>query len=121
MCPTCEKDLYVMDDIPARSDSPVPFVIGALLILAGVLNIVNGLIVGSVSAIPAFEFCGILEIFAGIVTIPGGFAAMSKKHFVPVFVVSIITLFSLGPCFICSILGFVAVLGLLVVHKDFDG
>lgn len=55
-----------------------------------------------------------------MVTIPGGFAAIGKKHFIPVFVVSIITLFSVGPCFICSILGLVAVIGLLVARNEFE-
>ena len=107
--------------IVAREDSPVPTAVGVLLIIAGVLNIINGLLIGStLSVLPAFGFCGILEIVGGVVTIPGGFAAMGKKHFAPVFLVSIITLFSVGPCFICSIIGLIAVIGLLVARNEFS-
>lgn len=121
MCPTCGKDLHTTELIVAREDSPVPAVIGVLLIVAGVLNIVNGLLMGSASSIlPAFGFCGVLEVVAGVVTIPGGFAAIGKKHFVPVFIVSIITLFSVGPCFISSIFGLIAVIGLLVARNEFE-
>ena len=120
MCPTCGRDLQTTEYVVAREDSPVPTVIGVLLILAGILNIVNGLLLGStISVLPAFGFCGILEIVAGVVTIPGGFAAMAKNHFVPVFIVSIITMFSVGPCFICSIFGLIAVIGLLVARNEF--
>ncbi|HIH01850.1 TPA: hypothetical protein HA259_07260 [Thermoplasmata archaeon] len=121
MCPTCGRDLQTTELIIAREDSPVPTVIGVLLIIAGVLNIVNGLLIGSAASIlPAYGFCGVLEVLAGVVTIPGGFAAIGKKHFIPVFVVSIITLFSVGPCFISSIFGLIAVVGLLVARNEFE-
>ena len=121
LCPTCGRDLETSGLTVAREDSSMPAAIGVLLIIAGVLNIVSGLLVGStLSVVPTAGLCGVVSVLGGVVTIPGGFAAMQKKHFGPVFIVSVITLFSVGPCFICSIFGLVAVIGLMVVRNEFE-
>ena len=124
MCPNCGHDFYRLqtDSGELKDKSSMPVVVGVLLMIASILNIGNGLIVGSVGGayVPAYGFCGMVEVLIGIVTIPGAIAAMNRQHFVPVGIVSVLTLFSVGPCFICSILGLIAIIGLFASHDEFD-
>ena len=124
LCPNCGHDFYRLqtDSGELKDKSSMPVVVGVLLMIASILNIGNGLIVGSVGGayVPAYGFCGMVEVLIGIVTIPGAIAAMNRQHFVPVGIVSVLTLFSVGPCFICSILGLIAIIGLFASHDEFD-
>ena len=121
LCPHCSCNLDGTTEELPRGDSSFPLAIGVILLIASILNIMNGIIVGSVaSVVPAYGFCGIIEVLIGLVTFPGAIAAMTGKHYMPVFVVSLLTLFSVGPCFICSLLGLVAVIGLAAARKDFE-
>ena len=122
MCPNCGFNFYElpMDSGKLKEQSSLPMIAGVLLLIASILNIGNGLLVGSVGAfIPAYGFCGAVEVIIGVVTIPGAIAAINRTHFAPVVLVAVLTLLSVGPCFISSILGLIALIGLLASHSEF--
>lgn len=121
VCPHCSYELVETEGRSTRNDSSIPIVVGILLLIASVLNIVSGLVIGSVvSIMPTYGFCGAIMVLIGIVIFPGALAAMKRKHFGPVLVVSVLALISVGPCFICSLLGLIALVGLAAAHKEFD-
>lgn len=118
-CPHCERRLPDDHDI-TKKRSPIPLVAGTTLFLAGILCIINGIFIGSWGGvIEEFAYCGFIEILMGLVSISGWIFCMQRAHLVYVIIASIVTIFSVGPFFISSLLGAFALILIAVSAKEF--
>lgn len=118
-CPHCERNVPEDYDPTVRS-SGITFAAGTVLFAAGILCIINGVFLGSWGeTIVEFVYCGFIEILMGVIAITGWIFCMQRTHFVYVIVVAVVTIFSVGPLFLSSILGFIALVLVAVSAKEF--
>ncbi|MCJ7490011.1 MAG: zinc ribbon domain-containing protein [Thermoplasmata archaeon] len=118
-CPHCERKVPEDYD-PTKRSSSMPMATGTILFLAGILCIFNGVFLGSWGGIAVeFAYCGFVEIMMGIIAITGWVFCMQRTHLVYVIAVAVITIFSVGPFFLSSLLGFIALVLIAVSAKEF--
>ncbi len=118
-CPHCERKVPEDYD-PTRRSSNIPMTAGTVLFVAGILCILNGVFLGSWGDIAVeFEYCGFIEILMGIIAITGWVFCMQRTHLVYVIAVAVITIFSVGPFFLSSLLGLIALVLVAVSAKEF--
>ncbi len=117
-CPHCSSMLPEYD--VTRRGSPLPFIAGTCLFLAGILCLLNGVWLGSFGwFIEEFAYCGFIEIVLGVISITGWIFCMRRTYLPYVIVVSILTVFSVGPLFFSSLLGLFALILIAVSAKEF--
>lgn len=117
-CPRCESHAFVYDKAASRSSLPIGA--GIALAIAGFLNILNGLVLGMISEyLEGFEYCGALEVLFGVVALMGWVFCMQRAHPVFVMIAALITVFSVGPYFVSTVLGVIAFVLVAVSWKDF--
>ncbi|MDH3365464.1 MAG: zinc ribbon domain-containing protein [Thermoplasmata archaeon] len=119
LCPHCTR-MLPEDHYITRRSSPLPFIAGTSLFLAGILCLINGMLIGSYGWLfEEFAYCGFIEIVLGIISITGWIFCMRRSHLVYVIIVSILMVFSIGPLFISSLLGLFALILIAVSAKEF--
>ena len=125
-CPNCHSSLSSAQEADYLSDTKSagsgPVAAGVLLLVSGVLAILNGLLIMYVSSsIQTYGFnmgcCGGIEFLFGILVIGAGVLSLGRKSWGLVLAGSIIALISVGPVFLSSILGLVALI-LVAVNKE---
>jgi hypothetical protein len=118
-CPHCERKVPE-DHNPTVRSSGIPIAAGTLLVVAGILCIINGIFIGSLGGMMVeFAYCGFIEILLGIVAMTGWLFCMQRTHLVYVMAVSVVTMFSVGPFFLSSLLGLIALVLIAVSAKEF--
>lgn len=120
---------------PARPNTALPLVGGILLIVAGVIGIIEALVVMTSTTfltglIPVAGFdtyitgillvLGIIGLIISLFVLLGGYFATTRTHFGMAIVGSVLGLFVLSPYFIASILALVALILLAVSHHEFE-
>ncbi|MEM2869556.1 MAG: hypothetical protein QW379_03930 [Thermoplasmata archaeon] len=107
-----------------RSSAPVAG--GALLIIGGILALINGALIGFaggavmsiIGEAGAFLLvCAAIEIVFGCLILLGGAMAVQRKSFPVAIVGAIFCMISIGPLFLSSILGLIALI-LIAISKD---
>ena len=95
---------------------------GVLLFIAGMINILWGILIGETYGhyYEGVEQCAMIEVVLGAIAIPAAFLSMMRRMLPFVMIASVLTMGTLGPFFVCSICGFCAVVLLLVSVKEFD-
>ncbi|MBU1158614.1 MAG: zinc ribbon domain-containing protein [Candidatus Thermoplasmatota archaeon] len=117
-CPVCDASAIVYDRTASRSS--IPLAAGTLLAIAGFLNIFNGLVLGMLMEyFEAFAYCGLIEILFGAVALFAWVFCMRRAHRAFVVVACIITIISIGPFFLSTLLGILALILVLVSWKEF--
>ena len=122
VCPYCGHDFRVsMMMQPAKKESSMPTIGGVLILLAGLIEIGAGAVVGLVGAGGSFGFptdatgflavCGGVLIVLGLISIMGAIFAMERKHFGLAVLGGIL---SLPGFFILGLIGLI----LIAVSKD---
>jgi ribosomal protein L40E len=122
-CPYCERTLPETHD-PAARGSGLPVAAGSLLFVAGILCIIMGMLVlGSLAemVVDAADvyFCSYFEFLLGAIAITGWVFCMQRRHLVYVVCVCVATMFSIGPFFLSSLLGLVALVLVVISAKEF--
>ncbi len=123
-CPYCERSEPDTYDPTSRS-SGLPTAAGTLLFVAGILCIIMGfLIMGDLGDMTTLDigevqFCSFIELLFGVVAITGWVFCMHRSHLVYVLAVCVLTLFSVGPFFLSSLLGLVALILVAISAKEF--
>jgi len=94
---------------------------GVLLLIAGVVNILTGVAFMSYTGVTPveFEYCGAILAIMGILALPAWVFCMQRSHFAYCIAAAAITLFSIGPFFLSSLLGIVALVLIAVSHEEF--
>jgi hypothetical protein len=118
-CPHCERKVSDTYD-PTMPRSSIPMAAGVLLVIAGFLCIMNGVFFGSLGGISAeFAYCGFVEIIMGVVAVVGWIFCMQRANLPLVIVAAVVAMLSVGPFFISSLLGFIALILIAVSAKEF--
>ena len=118
-CPHCESQLADDYDL-TKPRSPLPMIAGTALFIAGILCVINGLLIGSFGGFAEeFAYCGFIEVVMGIVSITGWVFCMQRTHVVYVLITAVITVLSIGPFFFSSLLGLLALILIAVSIKEF--
>lgn len=117
---------------PAKPQTMMPMIGGILLIVAGMIGIgfwayvaFLGAAIGGMLPIGGGLFttiilvCGAIEIVFGILALLGGLMAIRRKMWALALVGSILGLFTFGFYGLSSILSFVALIILVISHKEF--
>jgi len=115
---------------PPPEKTALPVAGGALLLVAGILAIINAIIIiafmGSIGimAMPGFAemmvVCGIVLLILSLVAIIGGIFAIQRKSWGIALLGAILGLFTLGPLFVSSILSLIALILIAISKKEFS-
>jgi hypothetical protein len=118
-CPYCERKVPETYD-PTMRSSGLPVAAGALLLIAGILCIINGVFIGSLGGLEVeLAYCGFLEIIMGVVAIVGWVFCMQRAHLPFVIGTAVVAVLSVGPFFLSSLLGFIALILIAVSATEF--
>lgn len=118
-CPYCERKVPDTYD-PTMPRSSVPMAAGVLLVIAGFLCIINGMFFGSLGGVSAeFAYCGFVEIVMGVIAVVGWIFCMQRANLPFAIVSAVVATLSVGPFFLSSLLGFVALILIAVSAKEF--
>jgi hypothetical protein len=98
-----------------------------MLLIGGILAMLYGAIIamvgGLVDFVPGmgtiFYFCGGIEIIFGLISILGGVMAFQRRTWALALTGSILCMLSIGPYFISSILGLIALILVAVSREEF--
>jgi len=109
--------------------SGTPIAAGVLLLIGGILALIDGVIVlalGSLagSLVPEagaiYAVCGALVMVFGILGLLGGIVALQRKLWALALVGAIFCMLSIGPYFISSILGLIALILVAISKNEFQ-
>lgn len=118
-CPYCERRVPETYD-PTVPRSSIPMAAGMLLVIAGFLCILNGVFFGSLGGVSVeFAYCGFVEIVMGVVAIVGWIFCMQRANLPFAIVSAVVATLSVGPFFVSSLLGFIALILIVVSAKEF--
>lgn len=128
-CPNCHStNSSSYDDVGhlRKEESSSPIVAGIVLIISGLLALLNGIAMAlalseasTLGIDVRFQCCSGIETLFGLIVITAGILSLGKKErsWPLVLIGSIIALISIGPLFISSILGLIALL-IVATSKD---
>ena len=139
-CPVCGREMSIYDsscpmcggaDIMShdyfagnRSSTSKPAVGGVLLIIGGVLALFNGILLFAVGSTMIdvggnITCCGGLELLFAIGAIIGGISALQRTEYTWALIGAILCLISVGPLFMSSLLGLIALIMIATSQDDF--
>jgi ribosomal protein L40E len=120
-CPACGYGSPYYEAKAGRS-AGLPMAAGVLLFIAGMINILWGLLLGERYGhyFEDFEYYTMTLIVIGVISLPAAFLSMMRRLLPLVMAAAVLTLVTIGPWYVCSICGFSAVVMLAISTKEFD-
>lgn len=110
-----------------RSGSPVAA--GVLMLIGGLLAMINGAVIAAVGGSTAalvpgagaiIVVCGAIELIFGLIALVGSIMAIQRKSWGLALVGAIFCMISIGPMFIASILGLIALILVAISREEFS-
>lgn len=142
-CPSCGSEMSIYDStcsmcggsdgmiqdysdhiMRVSTNTSKPAVGGVLLIIGGVLALFNGIIIFALGSVTvsvggSLTCCGGLELLFGIGALVGGISALQRSGFTWALIGAVLCLISVGPLFISSLLGLVALILIATSQNEF--
>lgn len=112
---------------PPPQKTGLPLAAGILLIIAGILGLVDWVLIFLLGTLAAFIpllgsillICGIIGITFSVLALLGGIMAVQRKMWGLALVGSILGLFIIGPYGISSLLSLIALILIAISHREF--